>query len=446
MALKVAIIGRPNAGKSTLFNRLTRSRRALVLDTPGLTRDRIEGKAELHDLEFEIVDTAGLEVGFDGPLSDRLLALSMAALGEADVGLFLIDARAGITPLDQDIADLLRRQDKPIILIANKCEGHQATVDAQAAWSLGLGEPLPISAEHGEGMSYLVDALRPHVEAAAHDAENVSSDHRIKLAIVGRPNAGKSSLINRLTGEQRLLTGPEPGLTRDAIEVAWRWRDYEIELVDTAGLRRKARIDKKIEQISASASIRAIREADVVLLLTDALDVLEKQDFTIANLALDQGRALLIGINKWDLVEDGKEVLEEVQFRLKHRMSQVPDIPCLTFSTLTGRGLNKIMPTVVAGFQRWSTRISTSKLNRWLEVALSENPPPMAQNRRIKFRYATQVSSRPPTIALFANKSAKNVPASYTRYLTKSFVKTFGLEGVHVRVVIRHGENPYHDG
>lgn len=446
MALKVAILGRPNAGKSTLFNRLTKSRRALVLDTPGLTRDRIEGRAQLQDLEFEIVDTAGLEVGFDGPLSDRLLVLSMAALGEADIGLFLIDARAGITPLDQDIADLLRRQDKPIILIANKCEGRQAVVDAQAAWGLGLGEPLPISAEHGEGMAYLADALRAHVEAHAEEEMAAVDDNRIKLAIVGRPNAGKSSLVNRLIGEQRLLTGPEPGLTRDAIEVAWRWRDYEIELVDTAGLRRKARVEKKIEQISASASIRAIRQADVVLLLTDVQDFLEKQDFTIANLALDQGRALVIGINKWDLVEDSKEVLEEVEFRLKHRMSQVPDIPCLTFSTLNGRGLNKLMPAVTNAFERWSTRISTAKLNRWLEAALNENPPPMAQNRRIKFRYATQVSSRPPTIALFANKSAKNVPASYTRYLTKNFVKTFGLNGVHVRVVIRHGENPYHDG
>ena len=446
MPLKVAILGRPNVGKSTLFNRLTRSRRALVLDTPGLTRDRIEGSAALHDLEFDIVDTAGLEVGLDGPLSDRLVKLSLAALDEADIGIFLIDARAGVTALDQTIAELLRRQDKPVILAANKCEGRQASVDAQAAWSLGLGEPLPVSAEHGEGLNFLADALRPYAEKLAAAEEGPENSKRIKLAIVGRPNAGKSSLVNRLLGEQRLLTGPEPGLTRDSIEVAWQWQDYEIELVDTAGLRRKSRIDQKIEQISASAAVRAIREADVVLLLTDAADALEKQDFTIANLALDQGRALIIGINKWDLIGDDKETLEEIKFRLKHRMSQIPDIPCLTFSTLTGRGLKKLMPAVTRSFERWSTRIPTAKLNRWLEAALNTNPPPMAQNRRIKFRYATQVSSRPPTIALFANKSAKNVPASYTRYLTKSFVKQFDLTGVHVRIVIRHGENPYHDG
>lgn len=443
---KVAILGRPNVGKSTLFNRLTRSRRALVLDTPGLTRDRIEGNAELFDLKFEIVDTAGLELGLDGPLSDRLVDLSLAALAQADAGLFLIDARSEITALDEEIARLLRRQEKPVILLANKCEGRQATADAQAAWSLGLGEPVPVSAEHGEGMELLADRLRPMAEAGTAETRIEEADNRIRLAIVGRPNAGKSSLVNRLVGDDRLLTGPEPGLTRDAIDVAWSWRDHEIQLVDTAGLRRKARIEQKIEQISASASVRAIREADVVLLLTDASDFLEKQDFTIANLALDQGRALVIGINKWDLVDDAKETLDEVHYRLKHRMSQVPDIPCLTFSTLTGRGLNKLMPAVVSAFERWSTRISTSKLNRWLESALGENPPPMAQNRRIKFRYATQVSSRPPTIALFANKSAKNVPSSYTRYLTKSFAQTFGLKGVHVRIVIRHGENPYHDG
>jgi len=447
MTLKVAILGRPNVGKSTLFNRLTGTRRALVHDRPGVTRDRIEGQARLDDLRFEIVDTAGLEVGLGGPLSERLVAISMRALEQADLGLLLIDARAGVTALDADIAELLRQQPKPVILLANKCEGRQALAEAQDAWRLGLGEPIAISAEHAEGLDRLADAIRPHLpapeagEAAGADAD----DHTIRLAIVGRPNAGKSSLVNRLTGEDRLLTGPEPGLTRDSIEVAWRWRDHTIRLVDTAGLRRKARIDDQVEQITASIAVRAIREADVVLLLTDATEALEKQDHTIANLALDQGKALVVGVNKWDLVDTPEETRQEIAFRLKHRLSQVPDIPCLMFSSKTGRGLNRLMPVITETFGRWSTRISTAKLNRWLEQAIADNPPPMAQNRRIKFRYATQVASRPPTIALFANKPAKAVPASYTRYLMKSFTAAFDLKGVTVRMAVRHGENPYRD-
>ncbi|MEZ5826329.1 MAG: ribosome biogenesis GTPase Der [Geminicoccaceae bacterium] len=456
MPLKIAILGRPNVGKSTLFNRLTRSRRALVHDTPGLTRDRIEGEARLYDLAFEIVDTAGLEVGLEGPLSERLVALGMTALEKADLALFLVDARAGVTALDEVIAELLRKQKKPVILAANKCEGRLAEGESFDAWRLGLGEPLNISAEHGLGMADLVEALRPHHDAVleregetaatADEGEADNEDKTLKLAIVGRPNTGKSSLVNRLLGEERQLTGPEPGLTRDSISASWQWRDRTIELVDTAGLRRKARIDEKIEKLSASATVRAIREAHAVLLMIDATQALEKQDTTIANLALDEGRALVVGINKWDLVEDGKEVLDEIRHRLKHRMSQVPDLPFVTFSVATGRGLNRLLPTIVETHDRWATRITTARLNRWLEAALSENPPPMAQNRRIKMRYATQASSRPPTIAIFANKPADAIPASYMRYLTKSFAAHFKLQGVLVRIVIRHGENPYHDG
>ena len=457
MSLKIAILGRPNVGKSTLFNRLTRSRRALVHATPGLTRDRIEGEAELFDLQFDIVDTAGLEVGLEGPLSDRLVALGMAALERADLALFLVDARAGVTALDEEIAGLLRRQTKPVILAANKCEGRMAEGEAFDAWRLGLGEPLNISAEHGLGMAELAEALRPHHEATSeHDAaeppnggnpdDDDTTETSLKLAIVGRPNTGKSSLVNRLLGEERQLTGPEPGLTRDSVASRWQWQDRIIELVDTAGLRRKARIDEQIEKLSASATVRAIREAHAVLLMIDATQALEKQDTTIANLALDEGRALVIGINKWDLVDDGKEVLAEIRHRLKHRMSQVPDLPFITFSVTTGRGLKKLLPTIVEVHDRWSTRITTARLNRWLEAALTENPPPMAQNRRIKMRYATQASTRPPTIAIFANKPADAIPASYMRYLTKSFAGHFNLQGVLVRIVIRHGENPYHEG
>ena len=452
MPLKIAILGRPNVGKSTLFNRLTGSRRALVHDTPGLTRDRIEGEAQLFDLNFRIVDTAGLEVGLDGPLSDRLVALGLAALDKADLALFLVDARAGVTALDEDIATLLRRQTKPVVLIANKCEGRLAEGEAFDAWRLGLGEPLNLSAEHGLGLGDLADILRPHVEAAAAreadspaTGEGDGEDEPLRLAIVGRPNTGKSSLVNRLLGEERQLTGPEPGLTRDSITSPWQWRGRTIQLVDTAGLRRKARIDEKIEQLSASATIRAIREAHVVLLMLDATQALEKQDTTIANLVLDEGRALVIGVNKWDLVEDGKETLAEIRHRLKHRMSQLPDLPFATFSVQTGQGLKRLLPTIVETRDRWATRITTARLNRWLEAALGENPPPRAQNRQIKMRYATQASTRPPTIAIFANKPSDAIPASYLRYLAKSFTSHFKLEGVQVRIVIRHKENPYHD-
>ncbi|MCB2055499.1 MAG: ribosome biogenesis GTPase Der, partial [Geminicoccaceae bacterium] len=443
-------------GKSTLFNRLTRSRRALVHDTPGLTRDRIEGRADFMDLDLDLVDTAGLEVGLEGPLSERLVRLGLAALERADAALFLVDARAGITAMDEEIADLLRRQTRPIVLVANKCEGRAAEADALDAWRLGLGEPLMLSGEHGIGLDALAERLQALMAAKeGASVEPVGSDgapgideepEMIRLAIVGRPNAGKSSLINRLLGEERQLTGPEPGLTRDSVGNRWHWRGRAIELVDTAGLRRKARIETTPERLSASVAVRAIREAHVVLLMLDATQALEKQDFTIANLALDEGRALVVGINKWDLVEDGKELLAEIRFRLKHRMSQVPDVPFLTFSVLQGRGLAKLMPTIVETFERWSTRISTGRLNRWLVQALSENPPPMAQNRRIKMRYATQVASRPPTIAIFANKPADDIPASYMRYLTKSFAAHFALEGVLVRIVVRHGDNPYHEG
>jgi GTPase len=448
MTNRIAIIGRPNVGKSTLFNRLTGGKRAIVHDTPGVTRDRLEAQARLFDLEFTVVDTAGLEIGMKQQLSERLVAQTLAGLESADLGIFLVDARSGITPLDEEIARLLRAQVKPIILVANKCEARSGEAEAQAAWSLGLGEPIPISAEHGQGLEALADALRPHLQQNAGETPSIDTDDEdgpLHLAIVGRPNVGKSSLINRLIKEQRLLTGPEPGLTRDAVGVEWQWRGRPIRLVDTAGLRRKTRIEAPVEKLSASASLRAIRGCHVAVLLLDATEPLEKQELTIANRVLEDGRALVIAANKWDLVENPEETLAEIRFRLKHRLAQLKNLPLVTLSVKTGRGLDKLLPTVIETVDRWSTRISTGKLNRWLAAAIEKNPPPMAQNRRIKIRYATQVSTRPPTIALFSNKTEGDLPSAYKRYLETSFVEAFGLGGIAVRLVVRHGDNPYHE-
>ena len=453
MTSRVAIIGRPNVGKSTLFNRLTGGKRAIVHDTPGVTRDRLEGAATLFDISFTAVDTAGLEVGMRQQLSERLVAQTLAGLESADVGLFVIDVRAGITPLDQEIAGMLRRQAKPVIVVANKSEARSGEAEGQAAWSLGLGAPISISAEHGQGLEALADALRPHTGSdEAVDAEGVpgaledDENGPLHLAIVGRPNVGKSSLINRLIKEQRLLTGPEPGLTRDAVGIEWQWRGRAIRLVDTAGLRRKTRIEAPVEKLSASASLRAIRMSHVAVLLVDATEALEKQELTIANRVLTEGRALVVAVNKWDLVDNPDETLAEIRFRLKHKLAQLKNLPLVTMSVKTGRGVDKLLPTVVETVDRWSSRISTGKLNRWLAAAIDKNPPPMAQNRRIKIRYATQVSTRPPTIALFANKPEGELPSAYKRYLETSFVETFGLGGIAVRLVVRHGDNPYHDG
>jgi GTPase len=452
MTSRIAIIGRPNVGKSTLFNRLTGGKRAIVHDTPGVTRDRLEAQARLFDLDFTVVDTAGLEIGMKQQLSERLVAQTLAGLESADVGLFLVDARIGITPLDEEIASLLRSQGKPVILVANKCEARSGEAEAQAAWSLGLGGPIAISAEHGQGLEALADALRPHVDQGRAETDGADvepdladEDGPLHLAIVGRPNVGKSSLINRLIKEQRLLTGPEPGLTRDAVGIEWQWRDRAIRLVDTAGLRRKTKIEAPVEKLSASASLRAIRRCHVAVLLLDATEPLEKQELTIANRVLDEGRALVIAANKWDLVENPEETLAEIRFRLKHKLAQLKSLPLVTLSVKTGRGLDKLLPTVVETVDRWSTRISTGRLNRWLAAAIEKNPPPMAQNRRIKIRYATQVSTRPPTIALFSNKPEGDLPSAYKRYLETSFVEAFGLGGIAVRIVVRHGDNPYHE-
>ncbi|MGF1561607.1 MAG: ribosome biogenesis GTPase Der [Geminicoccaceae bacterium] len=455
---KIAILGRPNVGKSTLFNRLVGRKMALVDDQPGVTRDRLHGQGRLGPFQFEVVDTAGLDTGAPGSLEARLRAQSEAALAEADLGLFLIDARTGIGALDRDIAAQLRRADKPILLIANKCEGRAAEALAAEAYALGLGDPIPISAKNAEGFALLIEALEPHLrqggttdtQHARDDDSEVEADGDLdtpftgplKLAIVGRPNVGKSSLVNRLLKTERLLTGPEPGLTRDAVTLNWTWQGREIALTDTAGLRKRARIDAALDKMSAGASIEALRRCHVAVLLLDARDPLEKQDATIGALAAREGRAVVVALNKWDLIDEPKKALDEARYRIDTRLPQLKGVTCLPLSVLTGRGLDKLLPAVIEAADRWDRRISTAQLNRWLHAALESHPPPAVQGHRVKIRYVTQIKTRPPTIALFGTR-LRALPESYMRYLANSLREAFDLPGVPLRLRLRQGDNPY---
>ena len=441
----VAILGRPNVGKSTLFNRLVGRRQAIVDDTPGVTRDRIEGVCRLGPSEFRVIDTAGLDDGDADSLAGRLRAQSMLGLDEAVVGVFVVDARGGVTAADRELADELRRQKKPIILVANKCEGRVAEAQLAEAWGLGLGEPLPVSAEHGDGIPDLLEALRPHLAAPAAEPEAEPTEKPLRLAVVGRPNAGKSSLINRLLDQDRLLTGPEPGLTRDSVALRLSYQGREIELVDTAGLRRKAKVAAKLEKMSTSATLRALKFAEVVALVVDATAPLERQELTIARLVVQEGRALVLVLNKWDLIDDPNAVMGEIRYVLSTQLADVRGVPCVPLSALTGRNVDRLLPAVVAAHARWDKRVPTAALNRWLGAALEQHPPPLAQGRRVKIRYATQTTARPPTFVLFANKSAEYLPESYLRYLAAGLRETFDLEGVPIRFHVRHGENPYAD-
>ena len=472
----VAILGRPNVGKSTLFNRLVGRRQAIVDPTPGVTRDRLEGKGNLAGLEFRVIDTAGIEdPERDDDLKDRLRRQTMAGLAEADVGLFMVDARAGLTAADRDIADLLRRQrEKPILVLANKAEGATAMMQAQEAWGLGLGMPIPVSAREGDGFADLFAALLPIIEApedeapaadvppvdddAAGDtaevpddadeveAEPADDDRPMRLAIVGRPNVGKSSLVNRLVREERLLTGPEPGLTRDAVRVGWEWKGRRVELVDTAGLRRRAKIELELEKLSTGATIHALKMAEVVVLVVDATQAMERQDLTIARLIVKEGRALVLAVNKWDLIEEPQAALAEIRRLIGYQLADVQGVEIVTLSALTGRGLDRLLPAVVAAHERWSRRVSTGAMNRALAAALERHTPPLANGRRIKIRYGTQTTARPPTFVLFTNQPADEMPESYVRYLVGAFRESFDLAGVPIRVHLRQGKNPYADG
>ncbi len=444
MSFTVAIVGRPNVGKSTLFNRLVGARRALVDPTPGVTRDRISGQARLGHLRFTAVDTAGLDEGPPESLEGRLRQQTAAALAEADVALMLIDAKSGLTALDRHFARWLRRADTPVILVANKCEGMAAESLASEAWGLGLGPPVPISAQNGEGLADLAEALSAQMPAAAADEPGAEAEDRIlRMAIVGRPNVGKSSLINRLIAEERLLTGPEPGLTRDAVAVAWQWQGRRIELVDTAGLRRRARIEPgALEQLSSRSALAALRQAEVVVLMIDASAPLEQQDVTIANRAAEAGRALVVAANKWDLVEEPQAALALLRERLESRLPHLKGIACLPISVRTGKNLDRLLPLVIETHERWSTRIATAPLNRWLAEATAAHPPPMAKGRRVKIRYATQVSTRPPTFVLFVSQAGA-LPETYLRYLTNSLREAFDLPGVPLRLRLRTGKNPF---
>ena len=446
MGFTVAIVGRPNVGKSTLFNRLVGRRAALVAPSPGVTRDRREGWARIGPLRFRAIDTAGLEEAAPETLSGRMMAQTERALEEADAVLLLIDGRAGVTPTDEFFANQLRRRQVPVILAVNKCEGGAAESGIAESHGLGLGQPIPISAEHGEGMADLYDALSPFDSEARPAASGApGADGVLRLAIVGRPNVGKSTLLNRLVGEARVITGAEPGLTRDSIAVRWRYRDRAVELVDTAGLRRRAKIVAPLDKLSARDAVRALGQAAVVLVVLDAVLPLGRQDLTIAARAADEGRAVVVLLNKWDLVQDRRAARAAVRERLDTALAQVKGVPLVACSALTGAGSERIMPAVLAAFDTWNRRVPTAALNRWLERAVDHHPPPLAAGRRLKLRYITQVKARPPTFALFASKPAA-LPESYRRYLVNGIGAEFGFAGVPIRLMLRAGKNPYAPG
>ncbi|MGF1650879.1 MAG: ribosome biogenesis GTPase Der [Hyphomicrobiaceae bacterium] len=496
---RVAIIGRPNVGKSTLFNRLTGRRSALVSEQPGMTRDRREERAEVLGYEISLIDTAGLEVAAEGSIADRMRAQSETAISLADLVLFVVDARAGVVPADEEFASLVRRSGRPTVLVANKCEGRKALDGVYDAYRLGLGEPVAISAEHAEGIydlhEAIVDALWPAAsedtanqtdgtygngargpdpsDLASNSASDSASDSAsggettvaderklvggtpekpIRLAIVGRPNAGKSTLVNALLGEERMLTGPEPGLTRDTIATPFTWKgrasrggpacEVVFELFDTAGLRRKSRIEQRAERLAAGDSLRAIRFAEIVVLVVDAECPLEHQDLTLASHVVEEGRALVIAVNKWDLVQDKQARLKEIHRLVTDKLAQVPGVPVITVSALAETGLDPLMRAALTIYETWNRRVPTSELNRWLEGAVARHAPPAVSGRRVKIRYVTQPTIRPPTFVAFASQPDA-LPAAYQRYLVNGLRDAFGLAGVPIRLSFRGGENPF---
>jgi GTP-binding protein len=446
----VAIIGRPNVGKSTLFNRLVGKRLALVDDRPGVTRDRREGEANLLGLNFRVMDTAGYEDENPETLPGRMRRQTEAAVQEADVALFLIDARAGIVPLDEEIARWLRGSDTPVILAANKAEGRAGDQGILEALSLGFGDAVQLSAEHGEGIGDLFEALLPHIDSKEEPEEPSDFDlfdGPLKLAIVGRPNAGKSTLINKMLGEDRLITGPEAGITRDSIAIDWQWQDREgqsrpVRLIDTAGMRKRAKVQDKLEKLSVADALHAIDFAEVVVLLLDATLGLEAQDLRIADRVLEEGRALVIALNKWDVAENASSLFNGVKRALEDGLSQVKGVTVMTVSGATGKGIDQLIQAAFDTREAWSKRVGTGELNRWFERAIEANPPPAPGGKRIKLRYVTQVKTRPPSFVIFGTR-VDQLPASYERYLVNSMRRELGFGAVPVRVTMRAPKNPF---
>jgi GTP-binding protein len=453
MAFTVAILGRPNVGKSTLFNRLVGRQFALVDDLPGVTRDRREGSGHIADLACKLIDTAGLEEAPPETLVGRMRVQTERSLDEADVALLVIDAREGVTPADRHFAQWLRRTGRPVILVANKAESRVVQGDLGEAYALGLGDPVAISARHGEGMGELYERLLPFAAPGENPGENddgaeppaEQSQKPLQLAIVGRPNVGKSTLVNRLVGEDRVLTGPEPGITRDAIAVEWAWHGRPVRLVDTAGMRRRAHIEARLERLSVADTLRAVRFAEAVVLVIDALQPLERQDLTIANLVADEGRAIVLAANKWDLVPDPKAALARLRERLEESLPQLRGVALVQLSGLTGAGLPALMKAVFAADAVWNRRVPTAALNRWLGAIQEHHPPPLVDGRRLRLRYMTQVNTRPPSFALFASKPGE-LPESYRRYLVNALREDLKLPGTPIRLMLRKGANPYAPG
>ncbi|MBX9745918.1 MAG: ribosome biogenesis GTPase Der [Hyphomonadaceae bacterium] len=443
MTIKLAIVGRPNVGKSTLFNRLHGKKLAIVDDTPGVTRDRREAPGKLGDLSFTLIDTAGFEDVTDASLESRMRAQTEAAIATADVILFLIDARVGVTPLDRSFAALLRKADKPVVLAANKAEGRAGDVGVSEAYELGLGEPIALSAEHGEGMSELYAAIAQHEGLAG--PEDADAARPIQLAIVGRPNAGKSTLVNALIGEDRLLVGPEAGITRDSIAIDWAWQGKPYKLIDTAGMRKKAKVQAKLERMSVADTLHAIRFADVCVLVMDAADAFEKQDVMIADLVEREGRALVYVLAKWDKIEDPRAHLEELKLVAKERVPQARGAPIATVAALAGVGLDRMMKAVDKAHGDWTARVKTKDLNEWLHAAIARHPPPAVRGKRIKPRYITQIKARPPTFVLLCSR-AEDMPESYKRYLVNGIREAFELTATPIRLIVKAGKNPYAEG
>ncbi|WLR91486.1 ribosome biogenesis GTPase Der [Shinella zoogloeoides] len=468
MSFTVAIVGRPNVGKSTLFNRLVGKKLALVDDTPGVTRDRRPGDARLIDLKFRIVDTAGLEEAAPDTLQGRMRAQTEAAIDEADLSLFVVDAKMGLTPVDQALADMLRRKGKPVVLVANKSEARGSDGGFYDAYTLGLGEPTPISAEHGQGMLDLRDAIvaaigeeraypeddeavtdidvRAEMAEGAEEDEDYEPEYDetkpLRVAIVGRPNAGKSTLINRFLGEDRLLTGPEAGITRDSISVEWDWKGRTIKMFDTAGMRRKAKVQEKLEKLSVADGLRAIRFAETVVIVFDSTIPFEKQDLQIVDLVLREGRAAVLAFNKWDLIDDPQAVLAELREKTDRLLPQARGIRAVPVSGQTGRGLDKLMQAVIDTDRTWNRRISTAKLNRWLDAQQTQHPPPAVSGRRLRLKYMTQVKARPPGFMISCTRPDA-LPESYIRYLTNGLRNDFNLPGVPIRIHFRASDNPF---